>query len=106
GDEQVVSVAARVGRTPLPPYLRREADARDRDDYQTVFARAPGAVAAPTAGLHFTPALLERLRDRGISSATVTLHVGAGTFRPVAAEEVAAHRMEAEAYEVSPEAAE
>jgi len=106
GEEPVLAIAERLGATPLPPYIRREADARDRADYQTVFARAPGAVAAPTAGLHFTPALLERISARGVCVAAVTLHVGAGTFRPVAVEDVEAHRMEAEAYEVTPAAAE
>ena len=101
GDESVLSIARRIGATPLPPYIRRDADARDRDDYQTVFARAEGAVAAPTAGLHFTPALLGRLAARGVVSAPVTLHVGPGTFRPVTVEDAAAHRMDAEAYEVS-----
>jgi S-adenosylmethionine:tRNA ribosyltransferase-isomerase len=78
GTDDVVAFAERVGATPLPPYVRRAADARDRLDYQTVFAREPGAVAAPTAGLHFTDDLLARLRARGISTATVTLHVGPG----------------------------
>ena len=76
---------------PLPPYIRRTGDlAEDRRDYQTMFARAAGAVAAPTAGLHFTPELLDRLTARGIGHATVTLHVGAGTFLPVTAEAVTA----------------
>jgi S-adenosylmethionine:tRNA ribosyltransferase-isomerase len=85
----------RLGRTPLPPYIRREPEARDRERYQTVFAAREGSVAAPTAGLHFTPELLARLRTR-----YVTLHVGAGTFRPVKAERVEDHRMEPEYYEV------
>lgn len=87
------------GRMPLPPYIRREggaADDRDRADYQTVFARSDGAVAAPTAGLHFTPELLASLEARGIRRATVTLHVGAGTFLPVKAEDTRDHRMHAE----------
>jgi S-adenosylmethionine:tRNA ribosyltransferase-isomerase len=102
GAAPVLDLAERVGRTPLPPYLRREADARDRSDYQTVYARAPGAVAAPTAGLHVTEALLERLRTRGIGLAAVTLHVGAGTFRPVVVDDLDEHRMESEAFEVPP----
>jgi S-adenosylmethionine:tRNA ribosyltransferase-isomerase len=83
---------------PLPPYIagRRAEDAEDRRDYQTVYAREEGAVAAPTAGLHFTPELLERLEAKGISRHTVTLHVGAGTFLPVKADDTADHVMHAE----------
>ena len=94
---------ARHGHVPLPPYIaaRREDDARDRTDYQTIYARHDGSVAAPTAGLHFTPELLERLDARGISRHFVTLHVGAGTFLPVKAEDVREHRMHAEWGEVS-----
>ena len=96
------------GETPLPPYIVRPegADARDRDDYQTVYAKSPGAVAAPTAGLHLTADLLARTEERGVEIAVVTLHVGAGTFLPVKAERVADHRMHAEWGEVSPRAAE
>ncbi|BBF93201.1 tRNA preQ1(34) S-adenosylmethionine ribosyltransferase-isomerase QueA [Blastochloris tepida] len=94
---------ARHGHVPLPPYIaaRRADDARDRADYQTVFARFDGSVAAPTAGLHFTPDLLGRLAAKGISQHFVTLHVGAGTFLPVKTEDVRAHRMHAEWGEVS-----
>ncbi|MBU1173988.1 MAG: tRNA preQ1(34) S-adenosylmethionine ribosyltransferase-isomerase QueA [Alphaproteobacteria bacterium] len=94
------------GAMPLPPYigLRRGVEARDRTDYQTVYAREDGAVAAPTAGLHFTKSLLDRLRDMGVGVETVTLHVGAGTFLPVKAEDTDDHRMHAEWGEVSPEA--
>lgn len=93
-----------VGMTPLPPYIHRD-DPRDsdREAYQTVWARTPGAVAAPTAGLHFTQAILEQTRARGVAIANVTLHVGAGTFRPVTAERIADHRMDVEWYEI-PEA--
>jgi S-adenosylmethionine:tRNA ribosyltransferase-isomerase len=92
---------------PLPPYIasRREPDERDRKDYQTVFARAEGSVAAPTAGLHFTDALTARLAERGVGLHKVTLHVGAGTFLPVKVEDTAAHRMHAEAGSVSAETA-
>lgn len=94
------------GRTPVPPYIRRDAvDSRDRLDrarYQTVYAREPGAVAAPTAGLHFTSELLAALRRQGVEQAFVTLHVGPGTFKPVQAERLEDHRMEAERYEVPP----
>jgi len=99
---------ARSGAVPLPPYIRarRETDARDAEDYQTVYARTPGAVAAPTAGLHFTPALLAALEARGVARTTITLHVGAGTFLPVTAEDTAEHRMHAERIEIGAEAAE
>ena len=93
------------GAMPLPPYLRRAADARDRDDYQTVFARREGAVAAPTAGLHFTDRLLQAIDARGIGRCFVTLHVGAGTFLPVSVEDTADHPMHAEVCELAPEVA-
>jgi S-adenosylmethionine:tRNA ribosyltransferase-isomerase len=91
------------GEMPLPPYIasRRAPDAQDRGDYQTVYARHEGSVAAPTAGLHFTDALLTRLRERGIATQFVTLHVGAGTFLPVKADDIAGHAMHAEFGEVS-----
>ena len=90
------------GRMPLPPYIKRPPTDQDRDWYQTVFARDEGAIAAPTAGLHFTPALLSRLTDRHIELATITLHVGVGTFKPVTAVRIEEHRMEAEWVEVGP----
>jgi S-adenosylmethionine:tRNA ribosyltransferase-isomerase len=95
------------GDMPLPPYIasRRAPDAQDRSDYQTMFAHAEGSVAAPTAGLHFTEALVERLSARGIALHQVTLHVGAGTFLPVKTDDTAAHRMHAEAGSVSSETA-
>ena len=98
---------AERGTMPLPPYIaaRREADARDRDDYQTMFAHQEGAVAAPTAGLHFTPELVAALEARGIALQRVTLHVGAGTFLPVKALDTADHRMQAERGSVSRETA-
>jgi len=98
GDEPVELLLARAGRMPLPPYIasRRRVDEADRDDYQTMFAREEGAVAAPTAALHFTPRLLEALDERGIGRETLTLHVGAGTFLPVKTDTVAEHRMHAE----------
>ena len=97
-----------AGSMPLPPYIagRRPADARDREDYQTVFARTPGAVAAPTASLHFDDALLAALEAQGIGRTFVTLHVGAGTFLPVTVEDIDSHRMHAEWGEVGPQAAE
>jgi len=98
---------AAAGELPLPPYIasKRAVDESDADDYQTLFADRAGAVAAPTAGLHFTPALLERLAEKGIGTARVTLHVGAGTFLPVTAEDTDAHKMHEEWGEVSPETA-
>lgn len=103
---KVVEALERCGRAPLPPYIDRPAEedvAHDRARYQTVFAREAGAVAAPTAGLHFTPELLQRLADRGVETAYVTLHVGEGTFAPMRAEVVADHQMHSEAYHL-PEA--
>ena len=96
-----------AGRMPLPPYIesRRPADAQDRDDYQTVFARLSGAVAAPTASLHFDDALLAALRAKGVAMTEVTLHVGAGTFLPVKVDDVTTHRMHAEWGEVTEAAA-
>ncbi len=96
----------RFGHVPLPPYIRRSDQATDRDSYQTVFARHPGAIAAPTAGLHFTAELLARLEARGVGRAAVTLHVGYGTFKPIVAERVADHRMDRERYHISAETAE
>ncbi len=95
----------RVGHVPLPPYIGREDRAADRDRYQTVYARARGSVAAPTAGLHFTPEILERIRGRGIEVAEVTLHVGLGTFQPVRVEKVEDHKLHREWYEIPAEAA-
>ncbi|MGE3781945.1 MAG: tRNA preQ1(34) S-adenosylmethionine ribosyltransferase-isomerase QueA [Alphaproteobacteria bacterium] len=96
--EKFHAALARHGAMPLPPYIKRPrgGDARDRGDYQTMFARAEGAVAAPTAGLHFTPGLLDRLASRGIGWVTVTLHVGPGTFLPVRTDDPRRHRMHAE----------
>jgi S-adenosylmethionine:tRNA ribosyltransferase-isomerase len=99
---QLLDRLAVYGRMPLPPYIRRApaGDPHDRADYQTMFARRPGAVAAPTAALHFTPRLMAALAARGIDHAFVTLHVGAGTFLPVKVADTSAHRMHAEWYEV------
>ncbi len=92
------------GRMPLPPYLKRAPTDQDREWYQTLFAQHEGAIAAPTAGLHFTPELLARLQQRGIRLATVTLHVGIGTFKPVTVDQIEDHRMGAEWIEVGAEA--
>ena len=96
GEEGASALLDRVGAIPLPPYIVRAPDAADRDRYQTVFAQTPGAVAAPTAGLHFDDALLAALRSRGIEGAALTLHVGAGTFQPLRVDDVSQHRMHAE----------
>ncbi|WP_066797320.1 tRNA preQ1(34) S-adenosylmethionine ribosyltransferase-isomerase QueA [Sphingomonas soli] len=98
GEEPVELLLQRCGRMPLPPYIasKRPTDARDAEDYQTMFASEPGAVAAPTAALHFTPALIASLEAAGIEHATLTLHVGAGTFLPVKADDTSEHRMHAE----------
>ena len=94
----------RHGEVPLPPYVKRTPDAADSERYQTIYARHPGAVAAPTAGLHFDHAMLDRLRSRGVTFAYLTLHVGAGTFQPVEAEDLARHRMHGERFDI-PQAA-
>ena len=94
----VLEVLERFGAVPLPPYLRREPLPEDRDWYQTVYATAPGAVAAPTAGLHLTRSTLEALEARGVERAAITLHVGPGTFKPVKVERVEDHRLDAERY--------
>jgi S-adenosylmethionine:tRNA ribosyltransferase-isomerase len=96
----------RYGRMPLPPYIERDVEPSDRERYQTVYARVEGSVAAPTAGLHVTPALLDGLRARGVDIARALLHVGVGTFRPVEVEDPAAHVMHAEWYQVTAEEAE
>ncbi len=95
-----------IGHIPLPPYIEREERPEDREKYQTVFAKREGAVAAPTAGLHFTEDLLKKLSDKGIIIRTVTLHVGPGTFKPVKVENVEEHEMDYEVYNVPPETAE
>lgn len=91
----------RSGKMPLPPYIHREAEETDKERYQTVFASEPGAVAAPTAGLHFTSELLRTMQTSGVQIANVTLHTGLGTFRPVQAEDITAHKMHEEYYHVS-----
>src|SRR5204863_8926740 len=89
-----------IGHVPLPPYIKRDDRGDDRDRYQTIFARARGSVAAPTAGLHFSRALLSALNQRGVGIAEITLHVGYGTFQPVRAERVEDHRLEPEHYAI------
>ncbi len=101
--EDVLALLARLGHMPLPPYIDRAADSTDQTRYQTVYATKPGAVAAPTAGLHFDAALLAALAAKGVRTTMVTLHVGAGTFQPVRVDNIADHRMHAERVEVSAE---
>lgn len=96
----------RLGHMPLPPYIHRPDESGDREHYQTVFAQRPGSVAAPTAGLHFTPEILERIRQRGVETAELTLHVGLGTFQPVRTEIVEEHELHTETYEIGEDAAE
>jgi S-adenosylmethionine:tRNA ribosyltransferase-isomerase len=92
----------RAGHLPLPPYIEHVPGSEDGERYQTVFAAKPGAVAAPTAGLHFDEALLGKLRERGVNTATLTLHVGAGTFQPLRVDDLSEHRMHAERYDIPP----
>ncbi len=95
----------RIGHVPLPPYIARADAAADRERYQTVYAGERGSIAAPTAGLHFTPRILDRIRERGIQAVEITLHVGLGTFQPVRVERVEDHKIHSEAYSISREAA-
>lgn len=104
GDVSVLKLLERYGSLPLPPYITHAADAEDERRYQTVFARKAGAVAAPTAGLHFDDAMLQALRNKGVQIVHVTLHVGAGTFQPVRTEHIRDHVMHSECYEI-PQAA-
>jgi S-adenosylmethionine:tRNA ribosyltransferase-isomerase len=104
--EDFFAFIERIGHVPLPPYIAREDSSQDRERYQTVYARERGSVAAPTAGLHFTAEILDRMRERGIETCEVTLHVGLGTFQPVRVERVEAHKLHSEAYSISAEAAE
>jgi S-adenosylmethionine:tRNA ribosyltransferase-isomerase len=96
----------RLGHTPLPPYIHRDDESSDRERYQTVFAKSPGAIAVPTAGLHFTPEILEQIQRRGVEISELTLEVGLGTFQPVHTEMLEAHKMHAETYQISNETAE
>lgn len=103
--EPFADMLQRLGKIPLPPYIRREASEVDSERYQTVFARHEGALAAPTAGLHFTPEILDRLKQKGIRICSLTLHVGLGTFFPVRCETITEHRMHAESYVIPEETA-
>jgi S-adenosylmethionine:tRNA ribosyltransferase-isomerase len=104
GDD-LYSVIERIGISPLPPYIKRESDKKDKIRYQTVYAERRGAVAAPTAGLHFTQGLLEKIERKNINVEKITLHIGLGTFRPVQVEDLNRHQMDSEYFEVSPSAA-
>lgn len=104
-DPVIENFEMRYGHIPLPPYLNREAEPLDLERYQTVYAQVPGAVAAPTAGLHFTPEILETLRQKGVGQAALTLRVGAGTFLPVKADVVEEHKMHSEHFDLNPAAA-
>jgi S-adenosylmethionine:tRNA ribosyltransferase-isomerase len=101
GEMTVLELMQQLGHMPLPPYIQREDDVEDIERYQTIYAKTPGAVAAPTAGLHFTDELIQEIADQGIDSVFVTLHVGAGTFQPVRVENIEEHRMHSEYLEVS-----
>jgi len=105
GINNIREILPKIAKTPLPPYIKRETTEEDRERYQTVYASHEGAVAAPTAGLHFTPELFHKLSNKGIEFATITLHVGPGTFQPVKVDTIADHRMLPEHYFISNEAA-
>jgi S-adenosylmethionine:tRNA ribosyltransferase-isomerase len=106
GEAQIEDCLDRLGLMPLPPYIRRPPTPADCERYQTVYAEASGSVAAPTAGLHFTHALLDRIRARGVRIVPVTLHIGPGTFRPVRSEDIRGHRMDSERFEIGASAVE
>jgi S-adenosylmethionine:tRNA ribosyltransferase-isomerase len=105
-DSSVAANIEKLGHVPLPPYIDRPDEESDRERYQTVFARRPGAVAAPTAGLHFTPEILRQIRERGCETCEITLHVGLGTFQPVRTENLEEHKIHAESYAIDEETAE
>jgi S-adenosylmethionine:tRNA ribosyltransferase-isomerase len=104
-DDDFFAVLDRIGHVPLPPYVARPDSPRDRERYQTVYAQQRGSVAAPTAGLHFTPEILNRIRQRGVETVEITLHVGLGTFQPIRVERVEDHQIHSEPYSISAEAA-
>ena len=102
----VYKAVEKIGLTPLPPYIKREPEASDKENYQTVYAKVDGAVAAPTAGLHFTPKLLQKIEKKGIQVVPVILHIGLGTFRPVEVEDLTKHKMDSEYFEIHNKSAE
>ncbi len=101
----IFKAVEKIGLTPLPPYIKREAETSDKEDYQTVYAKVDGSVAAPTAGLHFTPKLINKIEKKGIEIVPVILHIGLGTFRPVEVEDLTKHRMDSEYYEITQKSA-
>jgi S-adenosylmethionine:tRNA ribosyltransferase-isomerase len=103
GQGDVMEILQKTGRIPLPPYIKREDEPLDRDRYQTIFAERDGSIAAPTAGLHFTHSLIETLKDQGVKTTSITLHIGAGTFVPVRTRDIEDHTMGAEWVEISEE---
>lgn len=105
-NEELYRMIDEIGQTPLPPYIKRKVEEEDRERYQTMFAEHRGAVAAPTAGLHFTPEIVDRFKEKGVSIAPITLHVGLGTFRPVEVEDLTKHRMDSENYIITAATAE
>lgn len=100
-NEELYNKIDEIGQTPIPPYLKREVEPEDRERYQTIFANKRGAVAAPTAGLHFTDRLIDQLKEKGVTISPVTLHIGLGTFRPVEVEDLTKHRMDSENFYIS-----
>jgi len=104
--QEFFDLIAKVGKSPLPPYIKREAEELDKEKYQTVYAQKIGAVAAPTAGLHFTEDLINKLKEKGVKIIPLTLHVGLGTFRPIQVEDLARHQMDSEYYELPKESEE
>ncbi len=100
GRSDLLTFLERQGTMPLPPYIKRPPRRQDRAWYQTVYAKKPGAIAAPTAGLHFTPRVLKKLQERGVQILSLVLHVGVGTFRPIKTDDIREHKMDAEAYEI------
>jgi S-adenosylmethionine:tRNA ribosyltransferase-isomerase len=104
--QDFLGLVERIGHIPLPPYISRDDGPADKERYQTVYARERGSIAAPTAGLHFTPEILDQIKDRGIETAEITLHVGLGTFQPVRTELVEEHKLHRETYCISPQATE
>lgn len=102
----VFKAVEKIGFTPLPPYIKREPEPSDKENYQTVYAKVDGSVAAPTAGLHFTPKLLEKIKKKGVTIVPVILHIGLGTFRPVEVEDLTKHKMDSEYFEIAPKSAE
>jgi S-adenosylmethionine:tRNA ribosyltransferase-isomerase len=104
--QEFFDLIAKVGKSPLPPYIKRESEELDKEKYQTVYAQKIGAVAAPTAGLHFTEELIDKLKEKGVKIIPLTLHVGLGTFRPIQVEDLARHQMDSEYFELTKESEE